>query len=101
MINPSAMPRKAVQGALLHLAAFTGIPVIRTQNIQETTFLLVDLFPQSQREELPRQKHIISGIGGIKVNNKQRQKLFLHQNLPGIGTKKALALLYLSAALSI
>jgi DNA excision repair protein ERCC-4 len=55
------MSGRAVQGALIHLNVFTGIPVIRSLNIRETAALLVDLFHQSQRQELPRQKHIISG----------------------------------------
>lgn len=93
MVDSSSMSRKAVQGALIHLTVFIGIPVIRSMNIQETAILLVDLFHQCQKQELPRQKQIISGSPGIRINKKQRQKLFLLQNLPGIGTKKGLALL--------
>ena len=93
MVNSSSMSRKAVQGALIHLTVFLGIPVIRSLNIQETAALLIDIFHQCQQRELPRQKQIISRSPGIRINKKQRQKLFLLQNLPGIGTKKGLALL--------
>lgn len=93
MVDSSLMSRKAVQGALIHLTVFIGIPVIRSLNIQETATLLIDILNQSQQQELPRQKHIISVSPGIHINKKQRQKLFLLQNLPGIGTKKGLALL--------
>ena len=93
MVDSSLMSRKAVQGVLIHLEVFVGIPVIRSLNLQETAALLVDIFHQCQQQQLPRQKHIISGNPGIRINNKQRQKLFLLLNLPGIGTKKGLALL--------
>jgi len=93
MVDTSLMSRKAVQGALIHLTVFLGIPVIRSMNIQETAILLIDILHQSNQQELPRQKHIISRGPGIRINKKQRQKLFLLQNLPGIGTKKGLALL--------
>ena len=93
MVDSSLMSRKAVQGALIHLTVFIGIPVIRSLNIQETATLLIDILNQSKQQELPRQKHIISVSPGIQINKKQRQKLFLLQNLPGIGTKKGLALL--------
>lgn len=93
MVESSSMSRKAVQGALIHLEVFIGIPVIRSKNIQETAVLLNDIFHQCHQQELPRQKQIISKSSGIQINKKQRQKLFFLQNLPGIGTKKGLALL--------
>jgi ERCC4-type nuclease len=48
---------------------------------------------QCQQQKLPRQKQIISKSSGIRISKKQREKLFLIQNLSGIGTKKGLALL--------
>lgn len=92
-VDSSGMSRKVVQGTLIHLAAFTGIPVIRSQDIHETASLLIDLLLQCQRQELPRKKKIISGLKGIKLNKKQRQKLFLIQNIPGIGIKRGMGLL--------
>lgn len=93
MIDTSSMSRKAVQGALIHLEVFIGIPVIRSLNIQETAALLADIIHQCQQQALPRPKHIISSSPGIRISKKQRQKLFLLQNLPGVGIKKGLALL--------
>ena len=93
MVDSSSMSRKAVQGALIHLEVFVGIPVIRSLNVQETAALMVDILHQCQQQQLPRQKHIISGNPGIRINKEQRQKLFIIQNLPGIGTNKGMALL--------
>lgn len=92
MVDTSSMSRKAVQGTLIHIEVFIGIPVIRSMNIQETAVLLNDIFRQCQQQELPRQKQIISRSTGIRINKNQRQKLFFIQNLPGIGTKKGLVL---------
>jgi ERCC4-type nuclease len=93
MVNTSLMSRKAVQGALIHLTVFLGIPVIRSLNIHETATLLIDIFHQCQQRKLPTQKQILSASPGFSVNKKQRQKLFILQNINGIGAKKALTLL--------
>ncbi len=92
-IVSSSMSRQAVQGAMVHLSVFLGIPIVRSMNICETASLLVYICSQLQRQELPRPKSIIQGIPGIRITHKQRQKLFLLQNLPGIGVKKGMALL--------
>lgn len=92
-VDSSGMSRKAVQGALLHLTVFIGIPVIRSKDIHETASLLINLLLQCQRQELPRKKKIIHGLKAVKFNKKQRQKLFLIQNLPGIGINRGLGLL--------
>jgi ERCC4-type nuclease len=92
-VDASGMSRKAIQGALIHLTVFIGIPVIHSKDIHETASLLTDLYSQSLRQELPRKKQIISGIKGLRINKKQRQKLFIIQNFPGIGIKRGLALL--------
>ena len=93
MIDSSLISRRAVQGALIHLTVFLGIPVLRSLNIRETANILIYILDQCQHQELPRSKAIIHGPTGIRISKKQRQKLFLLQNLPGIGTKKGLALL--------
>jgi len=93
MVDNSFMSRNAVQGALIHLTVFLGIPVIRSLNIHETAALLIDIFHQCQHHELPRQKQIRSGIPGIRLSRKQKQKLFILQNIKGIGSEKALSLL--------
>jgi len=93
MVNNSIMSRRAVQGALIHLTVFLGIPVIRSLDIHETAALLIDIFHQCQHRELPRQKQIRFCIPGVRVSRKQKQKLFILQNIKGIGSEKALSLL--------
>ena len=93
MVDFNGMSRRAIQGALIHLTVFIGIPVIHSKDIHETASLLTALFSQCQRQELPRKKQIISGIKGLRINKKQRQKLSLIQDLPGIGIKRGYSLL--------
>ena len=93
MVEASSISRKAVQGALIHLTVFLGIPVIRSMDIRETASLLVHICHQCQQQTLPRQKQVIHRNPGINITKKQRQKLFLLRNLQGIGTKKGLTLL--------
>ena len=92
-VEASGMSRRAIQGALIHLTVFIGIPIIHSKDIHETASLLADLYSQSLRQELPRKKHIISGIKGLRINKKQRQKLSIIQDLPGIGIKRGYTLL--------
>jgi DNA excision repair protein ERCC-4 len=94
MVNTGSMSRKAVQGALILLTVFVGIPVIRSLNIKETASLLVDIINQCQQRELPSLKPILSVSASVRFNKKQRQKLLMLQNISGIGTGKALALVY-------
>jgi len=89
----SSMSDHAILGALIHLTVFVGIPVIWSRNPGESAFILVDICHQFQQQSLPRQRPVIHRTEGIKLTIKQRQKLFLLQNLPGIGTQKGLALL--------
>jgi DNA excision repair protein ERCC-4 len=92
LVKSGSMSRKAVQGVLIHLTVFTGIPVVRSLNIQETAQLLADILRQCQQQELPALKQIITRCPGIRINKKQKQKLLFFLNLKGIGTKKAFAL---------
>jgi DNA excision repair protein ERCC-4 len=93
VLETSSMSDNAVVGALIHLTVFVGIPVIWSRNIGETAFILSDIYHQCRQQGLPRQKPVIHRTQGIKITNKQRQKLFLLQNLQGIGIKRGLALL--------
>jgi DNA excision repair protein ERCC-4 len=93
MVDSGSMSREAVQGALIHLTVFLGIPVLRSLNIRETAAILVDIMYQCQRHKLPVIKPILAVSPGIRFNKRQKQKLQILQNLPGIGLKKALALL--------
>ena len=92
-IESGAMSREAVQGALLHITVFLGIPVIRSRHINETASLLIGLINQSGQMPLPRQKKILPNNPGIRIHKRQREKLFLLQNLPGVGAKKGMILL--------
>ena len=92
-IESGALSREAVQGAILHITVFLGIPVIRSKHINETASLLIGLINQSEQMPLPRQKKIIPINSGVRIHKRQREKLFLLQNLPGVGTKKGMILL--------
>jgi DNA excision repair protein ERCC-4 len=89
----TSISRKAIKGAIIHLIVFIGIPVIYTLNLQETAEILISILQQCKRKTLPRKKYIQLRIPGLRFNREQRQKLFILQNLSGIGTKRALALL--------
>ena len=87
------MKRAAIQGVLLHLTVVLNIPVIRSRDIKETAWLINQIAEQYQNVQKPKNKFVIFRSTNFKVKKQQRLKLQLLQNISGIGTIKALALL--------
>jgi len=84
----SGMRREALQGALITLTVFLGIPLLRSRNLQETARLMLYTARQSQS--------IASGglyRHGTRPRGKRKTQLHILQGLPGIGAERASALL--------
>ncbi len=92
-ISGIRMSREAIQGVLVHLSVFLGIPILRSKNLEETISLIITagnqidkcFAIQARRTYINHQK---AGKGNI--NKIQVQVL---QNMPGIGYHKANELL--------
>lgn len=91
--SKSLMKRKAVQGSLIHLTVFLGIPVLRSKNLSETLYLLFSIGKQLKKYQYPRSKAAIFKNPEFKIDHSQREKIIFLQNLPGIGINKAISLL--------
>ncbi|MDQ6965292.1 MAG: ERCC4 domain-containing protein, partial [Mariprofundaceae bacterium] len=84
----SDMRREALQGALISLAVFLGIPLLRSRNLQETAYLMLYTARQSRaitRGALPRP--------GVRPRGKRKTQLHILQGLPGVGPERAHTLL--------
>jgi len=84
----NGMRREALQGALITLTVFLGIPLLRSRNIQETARLMLYTARQNQS--------IASGSlhrHGVRPRGKRKTQLHILQGLPGIGTERASLLL--------
>jgi len=84
----SGMRREALQGALITLTVFLGIPLLRSRNLRETVQLMFYTARQSRtiaRGGLPRH--------GMRPHGKRRTQLHILQGLPGIGPERAQRLL--------
>jgi len=84
----SNMRREALQGALISLAVFLGIPLLRSLNLQETANLMLYTARQSRaiaRGALPRH--------GIRPRGKRKTQLHILQGIPGVGPERACTLL--------
>ncbi len=84
----TGMRREALQGALITLTVFLGIPLLRSQNLQETARLMLYTARQSQSVAsgaLPRH--------GIRPRGKRRTQIHILQGLPGVGPERARTLL--------
>lgn len=86
--NEVGVSREALQGALLTVSVFYGLPILRSRDAAETARLLVYLGRQAQRcaqGGLPRP--------GYRPKGKRARQLFVLQGLPGIGPGRAERLL--------
>jgi len=84
----SGMRREALQGALITLSVFLGIPLLRSQNLQETARLMLYTARQSRSVAsgaLPRHS--------IRPRGKRRTQIHILQGLPGVGPERARTLL--------
>jgi len=82
------MRREALQGALITLTVFLGIPLLRSQNLQETARLMLYTARQSRSVAsgaLPRH--------GVRPHGKRRTQIHILQGLPGVGPERARTLL--------
>ncbi len=84
----SNMRREAVQGALISLSVFFGIPLLRSRNLQESAQLMLYTARQNRA--------IATGAlsrHGIRPRGKRKTQLHILQGIPGVGPERAAALL--------
>lgn len=84
----SNMRREALQGALISLTVFLGIPLLRSRNLQETAQLMLYTARQNRKVAsgaLPRH--------GIRPRGKRKTQLHILQGIPGVGPERACTLL--------
>ncbi len=84
----SHMRREAVQGALISLTVFLGIPLLRSRNLQESARLMLYTALQNRAvasSALPRH--------GMRPRGKRKTQLHILQSIPGVGPERACTLL--------
>lgn len=87
-LEGSGMRREAIQGALITVTLFFGIPLLRSMNSEESARLMVYAARQSrwfQSGAVPRH--------GKRPRGKRKAQLALLQGLPGVGPGRAERLL--------
>jgi ERCC4-type nuclease len=77
----------------MHIALFLGIPVLRSSDINETLRLMMIASQQVEKRVSDCEFKVYSNCIKPKRNKTNRVKLQVVQNLPGIGSKKAKAVL--------
>jgi ERCC4-type nuclease len=84
----SGMRREAIQGALITVTLYLGVPLLRAQDLEETVQLMLYAARQGRRVAsgaLPRQ--------GRRPRGKARLQARVLQGLPGVGPTRAKRLL--------
>jgi ERCC4-type nuclease len=87
-LGDSKMRREAIQGALISLTLFLGIPLLRSRNQAETIQLMLFAARQGRAVAsgaLPRK--------GRRYRSRQRVQIHILQGLPGVGPRRAMLLL--------
>jgi ERCC4-type nuclease len=87
-LTSNGMRREALQGALISLTVFLGIPLLRSRNLQETADLILYTARQNRAVAsgaLPRH--------GIRPRGKRKTQLHILQGIPGLGPERAYTLL--------
>jgi ERCC4-type nuclease len=92
-VKNSQMKREAVQGALIHISVFLGIPVLRSANIQETFKIMMMTGHQLEKYSHAREGRAYLPAVKAKMSRGKRARLQMIQHLPGIGHKRARAML--------
>jgi ERCC4-type nuclease len=87
------MTREAIQGTLIHLTLFLGIPIIRSANIEETVQLIRYTATQLYEGNRPGMHASIVKYPRFQLNKKQKAALRILGNFPGIGPEKGMAIL--------
>jgi len=82
------MSREALQGALISLTIIFGIPVLRARDGRETARLIL-----YTADQIDRVRQGAIGNAGYRPKGRRRQQLRVLQSLPGVGPKRAEALL--------
>ena len=80
--------REALQGALITLTIFFGLPVLRSFNPEET----VKLMRYTAKQDVRFADGAVQRFG-YRPRGKRARKLYVLQGLPGIGSQRAKALL--------
>ena len=93
-IRKNNMKRETIQGTLVHLSVFLGIPILRSKNINETVNLIYYAGKQMNNYKLREKKKIyLQSKKNHYYPNIFKEQVQLLQNLPGIGTTRAIKLL--------
>ena len=87
------MTREAIQGTLIHLTVFLGIPIIRSANIKETAQLIRFTALQLYEGNRPGMHASIIKYPRFQLNKKQKAALRILTNFPGIGAEKGISIL--------
>jgi DNA excision repair protein ERCC-4 len=87
----SRIRREAIQGALIQLTLFLGIPLLRARDAQESANLM--LYAARQARIFIGDAAVTRRFAGRRPKAKRKAQLHVLQGLPGVGPARAKALL--------
>ncbi len=83
----------AIQGALIHLKLFVGIPIFYSESQTKTIELFHQISSQFAKNTQPRKTKKVTKKTNKHGVYKEKQKVLFLENLPGIGYQRAFSLL--------
>jgi ERCC4-type nuclease len=87
------MKREAIQGAMIHLTVFMGIPILRSVGPAETARLIRYTGMQLTAKHQAKRNRSFIKHSEMKLNPSQQDGMGVLMSIPGIGCEKALSIM--------
>jgi len=92
-IRQTRMKRASIQGTLIHLMVFMGVPVLRSVGPEETARLIRYAGVQLNAKHQTKRNRTAIQNTGLKLTNPQKDGMGVLMSIPGIGCEKALSIM--------
>ena len=92
-IRQTRMKRASIQGTLIHLMVFMGIPILRSMGPGETARLVRYTGLQLNAKHQNKRNRTAIQNTGLKLTNPQKDGMGVLMSIPGIGCEKALSIM--------
>ena len=92
-VQPTRMKRASIQGTLIHMMVFMGIPILRSMGPGETARLIRYAGLQLNAKHQSKRNRTAIQNTGLKLTNPQKDGMGVLMSIPGIGCEKALSIM--------
>ncbi|MBS3808198.1 MAG: hypothetical protein KGY60_11890, partial [Bacteroidales bacterium] len=92
-VRQTRMKRASIQGTLIHLMVFMGVPILRSVGPEETARLIRYAGLQLNAKHQSKRNRTAIQNTGLKLTHPQKDGMGVLMSIPGIGCEKALSIM--------